>query len=162
VPPNQRELLYISIEHLTTKESSREGKENLAFDYLNLLASCNSKGSCNLKRNNQSLQINPCDNEIIAQITLERKGSDIKLKSDNPDLQKDIEEVLNLNNSALLGARNQIAQKMRNEIATLQKSNKSGIEIKSELQNKYTKLSEFGKYPAFVFVAHWVINKNFP
>ena len=146
----------ISIEHHQEKTNFPAN----TFDFENLLASCNSQGSCNLKRNNQVLILNPCHEEITKQVFLERNGKNIKLKSLDNTFENEINEVLNLNHSGLLAARRQMVAQVLQEINDLTDQGKNGVEIKSELLAKYENV-ENGKYQTFAFVAIWVISRHF-
>jgi uncharacterized protein (TIGR02646 family) len=145
----------ISIEHFNPKSICPKTD---VLDFLNLLASCKSKGSCNERRNDKNLSLNPCQEDAVSQVYFERNKKFIHLKSDNPTFQQEIDNVLNLNHSGFGEARNAKIKETKEAIAELETK---GLLEEEDWQNLYQQFTqkENGKYPHFTPLTLWYLNR---
>lgn len=92
----------VTIEHWFPRNP--EGKEDVGqgLDYKNMFAVCsgnrgcgNREGlTCDARRGNQPIKVNPCDVNTLHGITYTASG---KIQSSDPEIDEDINERLNLN-----------------------------------------------------------------
>lgn len=96
------------IEHWMARSADNPTPENKGLDYFNMLAVCsgNEKApeanggkkkrflTCDRKRENKALKINPLDAATLATLSYTPDG---KIKSSDPVIERDIDSTLNLN-----------------------------------------------------------------
>ena len=92
----------VTIEHWYPRNPESKGDIGQGLDYKNMLAVCSgNRGcgnreamTCDARRGNDSIKVNPCDAETLYGITYTSSGI---IKSSDPEIDADINERLNLN-----------------------------------------------------------------
>lgn len=127
----------VTIEHWLPRNPDSKTDIGQGLDYKNMLAVCSGNrgcGSrenmtCDARRSNASLKVNPCDASTLRGITYTSKG---KIQSSDPVIDMDINERLNLNseNSSLPENRKQALQALIDDIS-------KNIEVSNIMSNYY-------------------------
>ena len=107
ITEEDRDLSNIYIEHWQARSAENKSGENKGWDYRNLLAVCsgNEKApearkhkrrffTCDKKRENAPLKINPLDEKTLETIYYLSDGT---IKSTDPEIENDLQNRLNLN-----------------------------------------------------------------
>lgn len=95
-----------TIEHWFPRNPESKEDHGQGLDYKNMLAVCSGNRGCGDKRNltcdakrgNQQLTVNPCNTETLRSITYTSNGY---IKSSNPIIDQDLNTYLNLNCEAI-------------------------------------------------------------
>lgn len=86
-----------TIEHIVPQHpSSLKPSEDLSLSYRNMLAVCNGRegATCDKRRGNKPLKVNPTKPETLATIVYHRDGS---IHAGDPDIDRDLQDTLGLN-----------------------------------------------------------------
>ena len=141
----------IKIEHYEARNSTNE------LSYKNLLAVCKgNKGSskerqtCDTKKGNRVLHINPQKVGDISTIFFTRNG---EVKSTNLLFQKDLDEVLNLNDKFgnLISARKSALKALQKKITPMNKN---------QIEKLYNKLKSAERKIEYVGILLWYLKKK--
>ena len=141
----------IKIEHYEARNSTNE------LSYKNLLAVCKgNEGSskerqtCDTKKGNRVLHINPQKVGDISTIFFTRNG---EVKSTNLLFQKDLDEVLNLNDKFgnLISARKSALKALQKKIAPMNKN---------QIEKLYNKLKSAERKIEYVGILLWYLKKK--
>ena len=141
----------IKIEHYEARNSTNE------LSYKNLLAVCKgNKGSskerqtCDTKKGNRVLHINPQKVGDISTIFFTRNG---EVKSTNLLFQKDLDEVLNLNDKFgnLISARKSALKALQKKITPMNKN---------QIEKLYNKLKNAERKIEYVGILLWYLEKK--
>ena len=118
----------VKIEHVVSQSSLKE-IERAALDYRIMLGVCygnegkpKAQQTCDTHRGNADLKINPFDQALVNMIKYKPDGT---IYSDDPDINKDLDETLNLNyigdNVYLKSNRKEALQACKSKLAKLQR-----------------------------------------
>ncbi len=138
----------------------------LQLDYQNLLASCKgNEGApkhlqhCDTSKGEQEIIINPADKSKNCE-TLIKYKSNGKIYSDNPIINKELNEILNLNTQTLLINRKAIIDQVKKEIINIngRKSPWSASDIKTKIQKYESKIN--GKYRYLCQIVIYFLKKR--
>ena len=141
----------IKIEHYEARNSTNE------LSYKNLLAVCKgNEGSskerqtCDTKKGNRVLHINPQKVGDISTIFFTRNG---EVKSTNLLFQKDLDEVLNLNDKFgnLISARKSALKALQKKITPMNKN---------QIEKLYNKLKSAERKIEYVGILLWYLKKK--
>lgn len=96
----------VTIEHWLPRNPEGKGDIGQGLDYRNMFAvcsgnrGCGSKGglTCDARRGNEAIKVNPCDADTLRGITYASSG---KIRSSDPIIDEDINERLNLNSESI-------------------------------------------------------------
>lgn len=141
----------IKIEHYEARNSTNE------LSYKNLLAVCKgNEGSskerqtCDTKKGNRVLHINPQKVGDISTIFFTRNG---EVKSTNLLFQKDLDEVLNLNDKFgnLISARKSALKALQKKITPMNKN---------QIEKLYNKLKSAERKIEYVGILLWYLEKK--
>lgn len=111
----------MKIEHLYPRHDEMGEGAKLSVEYTNLFASCNGgEGedkelqTCDTHKGNAIISVNPLDSDSIAKISYSYDG---KVKSNDSDIEHDLNDTLNLNVEKLKRNRQEAWRCMRDRIA---------------------------------------------
>jgi uncharacterized protein (TIGR02646 family) len=122
---------YISQSHHSSSPLTPEEHRQNDLNFLNMLASCNLKDrNCSGIRGNLWITVDPRKKECESLVKIERSG---KVSSSNPIIQKEIEQVLQLNTTMLIENRRSVIVKA---MERLQKIKKTGFFTDQQIQNE--------------------------
>lgn len=154
------------IEHYRARNAENE------LEYSNLLAvcygnqtSCDStvkygkkRLTCDSMKGNQFLHINPQSQEDMNSIYYDNSG---KIYSKNSVYQKDIDNILNLNDAYgyLVANRKAVIDAIIKKLSTA-RTQKQAIELLSKWKRKYTSLTDGNAYPEYIGVIRWYIDRQ--
>ena len=154
----------MKIEHWKAQSSLEDEKEKLDFRYL--LGVCDGcRGNrdeittCDEHRHNKKLYVNPFDQSMMDTISYDRWGY---IKSSNEDINKDLDETLNLNcegaPSRIVLNRKLILEECYDRMKRIQNK---GLWTKSTLIKvlNYYREKPDGKNREYVGVAYYVLNR---
>ncbi len=151
-----------NIEHY----KAQANEEDKGMNYLNMLGVCKgNEGNpihlmhCDKSRGNKLLFINPMNPNCEAFIKYDTDGS---MYSEDDRVEKDINEVLNLNNQRLSNWRKMVMDKVVNEMSKKYKKKEGQTYSRSDLNNeiKYWKNRYENKFHPFCQVAIYYLNKK--
>ncbi|MDO4273559.1 MAG: retron system putative HNH endonuclease [Eubacteriales bacterium] len=142
--------------------------EQQRLEYHNMLGVCighieGQKGrddTCDSHKQNTIITVNPCEPKMISEIQYKSKSGEIY--SENPVIQKDINETLNLNSIAHRLPQNR-KHKLNAVIQELSRKLPQGKWTKSRLENiikLYSKPDSTGKKAEYIGIVLWYLNKK--
>ena len=160
ISPNAEKM---KIEHRQAQKKYPE----LQLDYQNLLASCKGNdGSskhlprhCDTSKGKQEITINPADKSKNCETLIKYKSNGL-IYSDDPIINKELNEILNLNTQTLLINRKAIIDQVKKEIIKIKgrKSTWSDSDIKIKIQKYESKIN--GKYRPFCQIVIYFLKKR--
>lgn len=113
----------VTIEHWLPRNPENKEDVGQGLNYRNMLAVCSGnrgcgsreKMTCDARRGNAPIKINPCDSDTLRGITYTSSG---KIRSSDPMVDEDINERLNLNSesSSLPENRKQVLEALINDV----------------------------------------------
>ncbi len=161
-------LETLQIEHYIPQHPQDEDYDPaLSIDYHNMLAVCfgNKKQAgvfenltCDQHRRNTPLTVNPLDRTSIDKIKYKTDGT---IYSDDPDIEKDLDDILNLNCPASYLKENRKAA--LDEIKKVLYKRFPGKKVpKQQLERMLTHFQELhdGKYVAFAGIVIWYLKRQ--
>lgn len=138
------------------------------LDYQNLLASCKGNDGgpkhlprhCDTSKGEQEITINPADKSRNCE-TLIKYKSNGRIYSDDPIINKELNDILNLNTQTLVNYRKAIIDQVKKEITCIKgrKSAWSDLDIKTKIKQYETKMNE-GKYRPFCQIVIYILKKR--
>lgn len=156
----------VKIEHYTARTKENE------LQYKNLLAVCDgnetlaAKGSkvnpkrftCDTMKKEQKLHINPQDISDMETITYDNQGI---IYSKNPDYQKEIDEILNLNDPCGYLVSNRKAA-LKPIISKLHKlgAGQDAMPLLREIERYCYSKNDKQEYPEYVGILRWYVKKQ--
>lgn len=141
----------IKIEHYEARDSENE------LSYKNLLAVCKGnegfpkeRQTCDTRKGNEKLHINPQKVGDILTIFFTRNG---EIKSSNSLFQKDLDEVLNLNDEfgKLITARKSALKALQKKITSMNKT---------QIKKLYNELEKADRKIEYVGILLWYLEKK--
>lgn len=161
-------LETLQIEHYLPQHPQDEDYDPaLTIDYHNMLAVCSGNKkqagvfenlTCDQHRRNTSLTVDPLDRTSIDKIKYKTDGT---IYSDDPDIEKDLDDTLNLNCPASYLKENRKAA--LDEIKKVLYKRFPGKKVpKQQLERMLTRFQELhdGKYVAFAGVVIWYLKRQ--
>lgn len=157
-------VALVTIEHWLPRNPGSREDVGQGLDYRNMFAVCsgnrgcgNRKGTtCDARRGNQPIKVNPCDAGTLRGITYTSAG---RIKSSDPEIDEDLNERLNLNSESLSlsETRKQVLQAMLEDI---QRKHGTG-DISLYCRRKLEKIKEMNdeKIP-YVGILIWWLEKH--
>lgn len=149
------------IEHVKPRALSRaEGKNEETMLYSNMVLCCDGDidGSgnyhCDRSKEDDTISFNPFDKNVIDTISYSSK--DGAIKSSNPDYDKDLNEILNLNHPRLEANRLAVLKGLIIEIGK-KKWKKKDIQDKLDY---YSSRTSDGMLHAYCGVIRWFLNRK--
>ena len=153
-----------TIEHWFPRNPESGEDYGQGLDYRNMLAVCSGNRGCGDKRNltcdakrgNDELTVNPCDSETLHSITYSHNG---KIKSTDPRIEEDLNKRLNLNSEAVSLPENR-KQVLDTLIMSIKEKHPSG-DIKPYCRRKLEQIKAMDdeKIP-FVGILIWWLEKH--
>jgi len=157
--PDYRKKPAASIEHIDPQSKTSTEK---ALDYSNMLAVCNGNRNaktddeitCDARRGNRHLDINPLDGSTLIGIQYRNSG---KIYSDDSEIDRQLNEVLNLNCEAmsLIKCRKSALNKM---LSIIERRHKGDREFYQRLLAEYE--ASRTEKPPFVGILIWWLKKH--
>lgn len=156
-----------TIEHyIAQKAKDIQVDESLSIAYNNMLAVCSGNVGinrrekeliCDKHRGNTSLTVNPLDNHSIEKISYKADGT---IYSDDVNIQKDLDETLNLNCDAVLLKQNRksVLDAIKREIFKKSQHTISKKQLENLLNKMSLKIN--GQYIPFAGIAIWYLKKK--
>jgi uncharacterized protein (TIGR02646 family) len=150
---------------VSDEDKQKVKKENLDLDYNNMLAACDGGSGkpshlqhCDTKQGNTILQINPADNIKDCEKLIDYKSSG-EIYCNNPEIDHDLKEVLNLNLDTIKQARKEaysvIIEKLESKYPNRSWSKRS---IENEIKN-YSQLKN-GRYAPYCQYVIYFLQKK--
>ncbi len=122
---------YVPQNHHPSSPLAPQAHKDNDLNFMNMLASCNTTDrNCSGLRGNIWLTIDPRKQDCERLVRFERNG---RAYSDDPRIQQEIDEVLQLNSDLLLENRKDTLERATNRLAQLKKS---GFFTEQQLQNE--------------------------
>ncbi|MFK5970591.1 MAG: TIGR02646 family protein [Candidatus Marithrix sp.] len=155
------------IEHHKSQKKNRQENPKLELEYQNLLGACmGNEGKplrlqhCDTHKGEKELTINPID-KIKNCEKLIKYRKDGRIYSDNPVIDKDLNEILNLNMQTLVTYRKIIRQEIINKLTSV-KGKKSAWPISKikKMIEKYQSKDIDGKYKPYCQVIIYFLKKR--
>lgn len=156
-----------TIEHYIAQNSKELPiDESLSIAYSNMLAVCGGNVGtgrrkneliCDKHRGNTALTVNPMDEHSIEKISYKADGT---IYSDDENIQKDIDETLNLNCEAVLLKQNRksVLDAVKRNIFQKSQNTISERQLRNMLMKMQQKENE--KYLPFIGIAIWYLKKK--
>lgn len=134
-----------TIEHYIPR-NGKNGDASLSLDYKNLLLVCNNgrgdntkERHCDVSKGDKLISVNPCKKEDIEKIKYNTRNGEIK--SDDKNINDDLNITLNLNNMTLKNNRKTALYEIIERMDKHKKGNWSKAYVEQELAN-HTKKGE--------------------
>ena len=157
--------LKTGIEHWTTRKDYNAEEDNEGtLDYNNLIAVCEGKTAdfehCDTIRSktNPKLTINPTDKRLIEQISFLKHG---KIESTNVDIEKDLNDHLNLNLQRLQDNRKKALNDVQKVFDILCKGKKQeqSENIKKKTVQNFMGKNESGYFEPYCAIVAYIYKK---
>jgi len=140
---------------------------DLQLDYQNLLASCKGNDGdskhlprhCDTSKGEQEITINPADKSKNCETLIKYKNNGL-IYSDDPIINRELNDILNLNTPILVNNRKAIIDQVKKEIINI-KGKKAGwsfSDIKTQIQKYESKTN--GKYRTFCQIVIYFLKKR--
>jgi uncharacterized protein (TIGR02646 family) len=137
------------------------------LDYQNLLASCKGNDGgpkhlprhCDTSKGEQEITINPADKSRNCEALIKYKSNGV-IYSEDPTINKELNQILNLNTPTLVINRKAIIDQVKKEIIKIKgrKSTWSYSDIKTKIQKYESKMN--GKYRPFCQIVIYFLKKR--
>ena len=144
-----------SIEHIVAQHGAG-GESNLAesMDYGNMLAVCVPRSgalTCDKSRGNKPLRVNPLDERTLSGIRYTRDGL---IRSDDPDVDHDLDKVLNLNEKAAYLPKNRsvVWERVNRQISNLAEHGGGRDKLRAACQKMRANLLGQEEYAEYIGV----------
>jgi len=159
---NKKGLPNTRIEHF----EAQSNQEDLKLNYLNMLGVCdgnegnsNSQLTCDKRRGNQLLTIDPRKKTCEKLIAYDNNGN---IYSDNPRVEKELNEVLGLNHRNLVRDRENIIKTARTRLQIVYKKKKNHTWSKSDILKEINswQSKNNNRYREFCMAAIYYLEKK--
>lgn len=160
ISPNAEKM---KIEH----RQAQKKYPKLQLDYQNILASCKGNDGrakhlprhCDTSKGEKEITINPADKSKNCE-TLIKYKSNGRIYSDDPIINKELDDILNLNTYELVNYRKEIIDKVKQELINIKgkKEKWSDSDIKTNIQKYESKKN--GKYSPFCQIVIYFLKKR--
>lgn len=155
----------MKIEHWYLEDRLSEREK---LDYRNMLGVCEGHidgqsgkwDTCDAHKKNQLLTIDPQNAQQISEIKYRTKSGEIY--SDNPDIDKDLNDTLNLNSEKHFLKQNRKAildEVIKNLVSEKRKGNWNSKMLQS-MKQKYEQYDSEGKKREYAGIVLWYLNKK--
>ena len=155
----------MKIEHWYPEDRLSEREK---LDYRNMLGVCEGHidgqsgkwDTCDAHKKNQLLTIDPQNAQQISEIKYRTKSGEIY--SDNPDIDKDLNDTLNLNSEKHFLKQNRKAildEVIKNLVSEKRKGNWNSKMLQS-MKQKYEQYDSEGKKREYAGIVLWYLNKK--
>lgn len=159
------DLRHMKIEHWIPEKSLTEAEK---LDYRNMLGCClgtiqDSKGektlTCDSHKKDTKITVNPLKQSTLRSIQYRSSG---EIFSEDPDIEKDLDDTLNLNSSdhLLKENRQRMLQQMILQMSQMQKQGIWGKNMLEKIKEKYMRLDANGQRKEYAGVAIWYLNNK--
>ena len=154
-------------------EDGGETARRKELEYSNMLLVCRGNGSggsgkgntdsrhftCDAKKENQFLHINPQSKENMETIFYDPQG---KIHSNNTNYQQDLDEILNLNDpyGYLVENRKSALEELWKKVASKTKEGESAEALFEKYRDKFCQLDADGKLLEYVGILRWYVDKK--
>lgn len=156
---------HMKIEHWYPEDRLSEQEK---LDYKNMLGVClghidGQKGkedTCDAQKANQLITVDPRERKTLNEIQYRSKSGEIY--SDNPKIQEDLTQILNLNSKGHRLRENRKA-KLDSVILELERKWPKNIWSKEKLKafmEEYSKLDSEGRKKEYIGIVNWYLNKK--
>lgn len=156
---------HMKIEHWYPEDKLSEQEK---LDYRNMLGVClghieGQKGkddTCDTHKGNEVITVDPRDARTLNEIKYRSRSGEIY--SDNPEIQKDLNQTLNLNSSGHHLPQNR-KEKLNSVINELERKLPKGIWTKEKLETfiaQYSKPDAEGRKKEYLGIVMWYLNKK--
>lgn len=138
--------------------------DSLALDYRNMLGVCSGKigGSsetiCDTHRGNTIITVNPLQKRTVEKIKYEVHTG--RIYSDDDDINKDLNQTLNLNMKRLQENRKAALDGCKKVLTTIQGSGNWKKHNLQKMISKYNALDEEGKKQEYCGIVLWYLEKR--
>lgn len=154
----------VTVEHWLPRNPENGKDVGQGLDYRNMFAVCSgNRGcgnrewlTCDARRGNEPIKVNPCDVSTLRGITYTASG---KIRSADPEIDRDLNEVLNLNseNISLPENRKQVLDTLIEDVR--KKCGKGDISLYCKRKLEHIRAMEDPKLP-YVGIIIWWLEKH--